>query len=110
MEKNLSFLQLSLLLLLLNLVGLFDSAASIGEQPLAQISIHKATLALDDSAKVTAYPVVLGRKVATFHQISIFFFKDLIIGFCVYSLSSSGNRVFVCKFGIAVRFCFFNGF
>ncbi|KAJ8646108.1 hypothetical protein MRB53_007856 [Persea americana] len=54
--------QLTLLLLLLNLVRFFDSVASLGEQPLAQIAIHKATFALDDSAKVIARPFLLGRK------------------------------------------------
>lgn len=34
----------------------------IGEQPLASIAIHKATVALHDSASVKAYPLVLGVK------------------------------------------------
>lgn len=69
MEKH----QLTLLLLLLNLVRFFDSVASLGEQPLAQIAIHKATFALDDSAKVIARPFLLGRKVSHISADSISF-------------------------------------
>lgn len=50
-----------LLLLLLSLNGYGE--CSIGEQPLSKIAIHKATLALRDSASIKAHPLRLGLNV-----------------------------------------------
>ncbi|KAL6558788.1 putative inactive purple acid phosphatase 27 [Orobanche minor] len=51
-------LLLVLLSSLLSLSGFVE--CSIGEQPLSNIAIHKATLALSDSASVKAHPLRLG--------------------------------------------------
>ncbi|KAK9278222.1 hypothetical protein L1049_027784 [Liquidambar formosana] len=55
------------MLMILALMGLqnFGRATTrinFGEQPLSKIAIHKATLALHDSASVRAHPLVLGLK------------------------------------------------
>ncbi|KAL0313163.1 UNVERIFIED_CONTAM: putative inactive purple acid phosphatase 27, partial [Sesamum radiatum] len=63
MKKN-HFL-LRVVVLILSLLLSFNSAAvsahsAVGEQPLSKIAIHKAVLALRDSASIKASPLVLG--------------------------------------------------
>lgn len=41
------------------------AAALGGDQPLANIAIHRARIALDNSAHIRASPYVLGQKVCT---------------------------------------------
>ncbi|XP_010248988.1 PREDICTED: probable inactive purple acid phosphatase 27 [Nelumbo nucifera] len=62
MERMLSLKLLLVLLLLSNGVAAASHRVVGGEQPLSKIAIHKATLALLDSASVKAYPFVLGLK------------------------------------------------
>lgn len=65
MEKSL------MLLVFLGFVGfglglVSDDNNGLGEQPLSKIAIHKATLALNDSSSIKAYPSLLGSKVKKF--------------------------------------------
>lgn len=68
-----------------------------GDQPLSQIAIHKAVIALRASASIEAYPIVLGLKATTFNHyfsclrfnisFKIFILVFFVIGcFCFASL------------------------
>lgn len=63
------------LCLYLLLVGV--ASAHTGEQPLSKIAIHRATLQLDDSLTIKAYPVILAPKVLIFFS----------FWFCLHSFS-----------------------
>ncbi|KAG0498872.1 hypothetical protein HPP92_003563 [Vanilla planifolia] len=45
--------------------------ADLGVQPLARIAIHKASLALDDSARIKASPHLLGRQEEDFQWVTV---------------------------------------
>lgn len=60
--KNHHFI-FSTLLLLIVFNGVTVHSAAIGEQPLSQIAVEKATIALSGSASIRASPDVLGIKV-----------------------------------------------
>lgn len=53
-----------LVAILFFLVNNGETRSIIGDQPLANIAIHKTKLALDGSAYVKAFPSVLGMKVS----------------------------------------------
>ncbi|PIN07230.1 Purple acid phosphatase [Handroanthus impetiginosus] len=79
MEKS-QFL-LSLLMFVLSLLVSFKGVSVlahsvIGDQPLSKIAIHRATLALRDSASIKASPLVLGLKGEDTERVVVEFVND----------------------------------
>jgi hypothetical protein len=75
----------SLLPLLVCLVSVLTggAAAREGDQPLANIAIHRARIALQNSAYIKASPYVLGQKVCTISLTLLFFKRIALIKFWV---------------------------